>query len=232
MRELSALIVEDDVASAFQIERILVQQGFVDIHRVKSIEAADELLDSETPQLAVVDFMLEGKQTGLELMARLKELQIYSLFITSFEEQLVMEKVIEAQPTFFLRKPVSDNEYNFYIQQIKQQLTHKTRDISDAIFIKDESKLVRVQFQEIFFIQSDGNYCTLYTQKRKFHFRKTLIELEKNLPKDAFVRIHRSYILHLVHVLEVNSRENYVFIPNHKLPIGKKYRAALMHALN
>ena len=53
MRELSALIVEDDVASAFQVERILVQQGFVDINRVKSVEAAAELLDSIAPQLAL-----------------------------------------------------------------------------------------------------------------------------------------------------------------------------------
>ena len=100
-------------------------------------------------------------------------------------------------------------------------------DISDqTIFIKSGSEFHQVSIQNIKWIESDGNYVTIHTTKRSILARYKLSEVIDIIPKQLFVRIHRSYIVALKHIETI--KKHCVVIDEKEIPISSKYREGFL----
>ncbi len=100
---------------------------------------------------------------------------------------------------------------------------------SDFFFVKTNRKIVKVEYQNILFVESFGEYVKIYTTDDILLALQTTSFMEKTLPADDFVRIHRSHIINLNHVKEIVGNE--VSIDQHRLVISKRMKEQFMNAI-
>lgn len=102
----------------------------------------------------------------------------------------------------------------------------------DFIFVKTETrgKLLKIQLNEINFIEGLGNYVAIHTDIAKILCLITFKELETKLPSDNFIRIHKSFI---IAIAKINMLEgNQVYIGKQAVPIGESYKPNLLDLLD
>ena len=101
---------------------------------------------------------------------------------------------------------------------------------SDFMFLKVENRLVKVLLKDILYIKGYGDYIRIYLDSGEMMLSlQTLSRIESMLP-DSFVRIHRSYIVALDKISEIEHRR--VRIGNEVIPIGDNYHEAFFRKLN
>ena len=121
-----------------------------------------------------------------------------------------------------------------------QNLKEKERQLADTtntlrkereveVSIRVDRKSVNLILSEILFIESMSDYVQVYTKDKKFTTKEKISSFHDRLPS-AFIRIHRSYLVNKVNVDSFN--KEFVFLAEHKLPIGRKYRPDAERELN
>ena len=103
---------------------------------------------------------------------------------------------------------------------------------SDYIYVKSNSKLVKVQNANILFIEALKDYVIIHTDKERFTIHSTMKDIEKKLPDVMFMRIHRSFILNLNKINSIDSTIVNIENSDKKIPIGGSHREGLFKRLN
>ncbi|MEZ5039357.1 MAG: LytTR family DNA-binding domain-containing protein [Saprospiraceae bacterium] len=106
----------------------------------------------------------------------------------------------------------------------------QTTDTS-SFFIRTQNVLERVAIKDIRYIHADGNYCYLFTSRKKYAIKLSLTRLMEKLPHDEFLRIHKSYIVQMNDILKVDLGGNLLVLQEASIPIGRAYRTRLLEAL-
>jgi DNA-binding LytR/AlgR family response regulator len=108
-----------------------------------------------------------------------------------------------------------------------------SRDLHPAtggyIFVKFETRIVRVELDDILFIEGLKNYVSIYTKTQRIVTLQVMKQLEKVLPPNRFVRIHKSYIVALDKIGSIERNE--IHIHNQILPIGVTYQQPFLRLL-
>ncbi|WP_080905631.1 LytTR family DNA-binding domain-containing protein [Parabacteroides sp. Marseille-P3160] len=93
----------------------------------------------------------------------------------------------------------------------KDKIPAEAEKLSDWISVKDGSRIHLIRLNEIFFIQSCGDYVTIFAVSGQHIKEQTMKYYETNLPQPAFVRIHRSYIVNTGQIarVELYGKDNY-----------------------
>ena len=131
----------------------------------------------------------------------------------------------------YLLKPISFERFCTAVQKAKEQLTPVPPVISaQHIFIKTDSKLVKVRFNEILYLEGARDYVLIHTTKDMIVTLDSLRNLEEILPAALFTRIHKSYIVAMDKIDSIE--KNRVIIGEHYLPIGESHRPSFMATLN
>ena len=97
------------------------------------------------------------------------------------------------------------------------------------LFVKTNGRLLRINFEEVLYIEALSTYVVLVTDKQKHIVGGTLKNIEERLPFRHFVRVHRSYIvnLHRVEALE----DNMLKLGQYEVPVSRGYQEELMQRL-
>ena len=88
--------------------------------------------------------------------------------------------------------------------------------------IRADRKFYKINFNDIKYIEGQKAYVTFHTNKRRITALASLKELEDSLPKNLFIRIHKSYIVAIQEILSLEG--NVLEVDNLKLPVGKMYK--------
>ena len=164
---------------------------------------------------------------------------MYNIFLTSYGDKLTIEKASKTHPYGYLLKPIEKQhlfaaievaikKFEEIEESAEEQKTTQIDDskVKDSLFIKDEYLYVKVKYDELFFVQSFGEYVKLYTQDDVLLALQTTNFMEQMLPQSNFIRIHRSSIVNINHVKEIIGNE--VLIDQHRLTISKRMKDAFM----
>jgi DNA-binding LytR/AlgR family response regulator len=100
---------------------------------------------------------------------------------------------------------------------------------SNSIFIKSDSFLTKIRFEDIDWVEALGNYVIIYTSEGKHTVHTTMKSIENKLPTDQFLRIHRSFIVNLFKINSVNGRS--LKIEDNYIPISRSCKKGLMDKL-
>lgn len=93
----------------------------------------------------------------------------------------------------------------------------------DRMFVWNKDSYYRIFYTEIMWLEADRNYCCMHLKDQpKILLIHPLLSLEKGLPRDRFMRVHRSHMINLEHVDRV--RGNTIYIGKHEIPLGQPYR--------
>jgi DNA-binding LytR/AlgR family response regulator len=101
--------------------------------------------------------------------------------------------------------------------------------LSDRIFVRHKEKMVKIMLADILYMEADRNYSRIFTLNKEYVLSITLKTIEEKLPVKLFQRIHRSYIINILHVDEV--AENHAIIAQQRIPLGTGMKEQLMMRL-
>jgi DNA-binding LytR/AlgR family response regulator len=101
---------------------------------------------------------------------------------------------------------------------------------ADYIIIKADYKLYKIAYDDLLYIEGQHEYVSFYTTGKRITGLYSLKSLEESLPADRFVRIHKSYIVSIAQIQEIEQVS--VKVAGVKLPIGGSYKEALLARLN
>ena len=93
---------------------------------------------------------------------------------------------------------------------------------TDHFFIKCDNKYERIYFDDILFIEAMQNYITIHTRKGKFITLLSLKNVEENLDRHSFIRVHKSYIVSISKIESIDNSE--IIIQSFRIPISRNYR--------
>lgn len=194
-----------------------------------SIEAL-EYLQHEEVDLLFLDIQMP-ELTGMQFM-KIANKKTPVILTTAYSEYAL--EGYEHNVIDYLLKPISFDRFYKAAEKARQMISinNKTpeqvlplpQNIDDFLFIKTDSKLVRVSFDDILFIEGLKDYLSVVTKDEKLITLQSLKNMEEILPSQNFMRVHKSYIIALnkIDTLE----KNRIFIRNEVIPIGDTHREA------
>jgi DNA-binding LytR/AlgR family response regulator len=173
-------------------------------------------LDIQMPQLNGVRFM--------QLLENRAEVIITSAYqeyaIDGFEHNVVD----------YLLKPIAFERFYRAVEKVYKQ-KHPAAQLpksDDAypltggyIFVKVENKMVRVELDDILYVEGLKNYVSIYTKTQRIISLQVMKQLEEVLPPNRFVRVHKSYIVALDKIKSIEKQE--IQIKEEIIPIGNTY---------
>jgi DNA-binding LytR/AlgR family response regulator len=241
------LIVEDEAIVAKDISVCLEKIGYEVLASFSKGEKALTYLEENTPDLVLMDIMLAGNISGIDASARIKkDYDIPVVFLTAYADEKTIERAKITEPYGYVIKPFKEIDlrtsiemalYKFKKEKEKfagvESSSFKNSPISsEYIYVKYNSKLVKVQNSNIIFVEALKDYVIIHTEKERFTIHSTMKDIEKKLPEKTFMRVHRSFILNLNKINSIDSSIVIIENSDKKIPIGGSYRESLFKRLN
>lgn len=241
MAQIKIGIVEDEMVIARTIESTLDDLGYEYCGPASSYGQALELLETDKPDLLLLDINLAGKKDGIDVAEKVNLLyQLPFIFLTANSDMATIERAKKVKPHAYIVKPFSKEELfaaieiafsNYSDNRNKAAAAHNPATaVADFVFLKDGKHFHKVFYSEIAYLESDNNYTSVHcTTKKKLMVRSPFTEFLETLPASMFMRVQRSYAINITKIdsLELDD----VNIGGAKVPISKPYRDALMKLL-
>ena len=216
---MKAIAIDDEPIALTIIQEFCRRIGGINLLTFTSAREGMQAVWNDPPQVLFLDIRM-GNANGVEL-ARNLPMDTQLIFTTAYTEYAF--DGFELNAVDYLHKPFSYERFQKAVTKARQQLDTQ---IPTTITLKVEHRLVPVTLTEIIYIEALDNYVRLYlTEKRKLMSQMTMTELVGLLPKNVFVRIHRSFIVNRTFIESFNRQEVYIKGLLRPLPIGRTYSA-------
>lgn len=200
-----------------------------------AIEAMNVLKDHQV-DIMFLDIQMPDL-TGLDL-AKSLEHKPAIIFTTAYSEYAV--DAFNLSVVDYLLKPF---DFPRFIQAINKVIGTEQQKMmglqkpavdtisesNDFITVKADYKLYKINYDDLLFIEGQHEYVTFHTTQRRITALFALKDLEEILPKDKFVRVHKSYIVSFKHIQDLDKSD--VTVAGNKVPVGASYRDELLSRL-
>ncbi len=229
---LNCVIIDDEPLATELLESYAQKIPFLNVLGVyNSASEAIRTIRENTIHLLFLDIQMP-EISGLEF-ARIIDKDTRIVFTTAFSQYAIDGYKVNALD--YLLKPISfekfletaDKALEWFESQTKQKSMVQDR----FIFLKSEYKLQKINFDDILYVEGLKDYVKIYLKDSSKNVMSlmNMKKIEEYLPKPEFMRIHRSYI---VHVKEVETIDRFrMVIGNQYLPISDSYKDSVQKFL-
>ena len=233
--KLKVIIVDDEPMARSFLERYCEKNGNLQVSGAfeDAVTALDYLQKNEIDIL-----FLDVEMPNLSGFQLLDQLSYMPKVILTTSKTDYAFNAFEYGVTDFLKKPVTFNRFQEAVTKITESLIEKilkpvlkTPPINlEEIFIKSDGKLTRLNFQEILYIESLGDYVKYFTATKNYVTLSTLKAVEQKMSSINFMKVHRSYIVNLQKIKDI--QDNSLVIEGKVIPISKSYKSEVMSRIN
>jgi len=232
--EIKCIAIDDEPLALKQIAGYIQKIPFLKLETTCSNAfAAMEVLASQTIDLMFVDINMPDLN-GLDFVKSLEKKPLV-IFTTAYSEYAIEGFKVDAID--YLLKPFYFSEFTKSVQKASKQfgLIRNTQEILDSnndfLFIKSEYKLMRINFNDILYIEGMKEYVKIHLSGQKpVMSLLSMKSLEEKLPDSRFMRVHRSFIVNLDKITLVE-RFRIVFDKVH-IPVSENYKEKFQEFLN
>jgi two-component system LytT family response regulator len=228
---MNCIIVDDDPMSRQALKHLVAQISVLKLIKEcnDSLEAFN-VLSHEKVDLILLDVEMPG-MSGLDFLKTLKNPPL--TILTTSEKKYALE-AYEYNVIDYIVKPVTLERFIKAITKAQDIFgnSHPLIDSSakDQVFIKNKSTLLKINTNEILWIEALGDYITINTAEKKHVIHSTMKAIENKLSTDKFTRVHRSFI---IAIDKIESIDDTIVVINKKLiPVGAVYKENLLNRLN
>lgn len=233
--KIKCLAIDDEPLALNQIGGYIGKTPFLELVALcNSGLSAMEVLSKNHIDLMFVDISMPDL-SGMDLVKSLAE-KPYIVFTTAFSEYAVEGFRVDA--TDYLLKPFGYTDFLKAANKVKQQFDAKKTDKNpepsnfDHLFVKSGYKLVRIELDEIKYVESMHEYVRFHLQDEKNVMTlASMKSIEELLPSGKFMRVHRSFIVNTDRV-KIIERNRIVFDKNVFIPISDQYKARFQEFLD
>jgi two-component system, LytTR family, response regulator LytT len=240
MTPCKILIVEDESLVAMDMVDMLQKIGYETLPTAMGFNDAIALLETEKPDLVLVDITLGGTKTGIDLATLLHtQYKIPFIFISSHSDKITVDLAAATQPCSYLIKPFDSDDLYTSIEVAlstyrgrKREMTAASTDlqVTESIFIKTDKSYTKVRIADILWLESEHNYIFIVTEKTKYIVRSSFKEFLVNFPPALFIQIHKSYIVNSTVIDSFSHTE--VIINGKEIPLSRMYKDELFARMN
>lgn len=237
-------MVEDELIIAEDIRIMLEELGYEVVGTAPDYNEAIDIMEHKNPDVVLIDIVLSGELDGIDLAQTVKsKYQLPLIFITSHSDKATVERAKQVRPDGYLLKPFEKQDlytsieiavYNFVYKNDQKEKYSDIKEnnyfLKDSIFIRKDYLLIKIRFDELKWIKSEGNYLELYCKDKNHLIRSSLKDFVHKLPEPQFLQIHKSYSVNIDFIDAIDRK--YIRIEENKIPIGRAFMEDVMKALD
>lgn len=232
---IKAIIVDDEPLALDVLETYISQLPELElVARCENALEAREVLKEHEIDLMFLDINMP-QLTGIDFVKTLA-IRPKVIFTTAHPDYAV--EGFELDAVDYLMKPIPLDRFMKAVNKVIQLNSSDSSGFpskeEDFIFVKADKKLVKVNFEDILYIEGLKDYVIIRQNEGRVITLQTMKSLEAKLPDQIFMRIHRSYIVNLNaidavvgNMIELKEKSQVKHIP-----IGKNYREELLKVIN
>ena len=230
------IAIDDEPLALKQLVSYIMQTPFLElVAACQSAVEAKEILHNEQIDALFVDINMPDLN-GMDFVKTLST-PLLVVFTTAYSEYALEGYKVDAID--YLLKPFGLDDFIRAARKVKKQyelmnaVSVSVVDMDDAIFFKTEYKIVRVEINRIMYVESMSEYLKIYLvdEPKPLIVLLSMKKLEERLPVSTFMRVHRSYIINLKLIQEVN-KNRIILNRDTYIPIGDNYREAFNNYLS
>jgi len=225
---INCLAIDDEPFALKQIADYINKTPFLELTGkcFNALEAM-EIMASNRIDLIFIDINMP-EMSGMDFIKTLPPGTNF-IFTTAYSQYAVESYKVDAID--YLLKPISYEDFLRAATKAQKHLvekfnksTEKDKDINDYFFVNSEGKTIKINFQDIDFIESISEYVKIHLSDRSHVITLTRLKnLENFLPAEKFMRVHRSYIVNLKNITTIE-RNRIVYYGNIYVPVSEQYK--------
>jgi two-component system LytT family response regulator len=250
-RRVRALIADDEPLARERLRMLLAREEWLEVvEEVGDGPAAVDAIRKLAPDLVFLDVQMPGA-TGFEVIDAVgADNMPFVVFVTAYDKYAL--KAFDVHAVDYLLKPFDKDRFHSGLTKVRRQLEHphggelerrllelvqdlKPASRMDRFVIKSGGRVFFVRAEDIDWIEAAGNYVKLHVGNEAHLFRETMNALEARLNADTFYRIHRSHIVNIERVRELQpwfNGEYVVFLKDGtRLTLSRGYREKLQERI-
>lgn len=206
------------------LESIFIKKNIsaqITFSSTNSEEVLDFVLNNEVDVL-LLDIELKSKLTGIEIanIIRKKNKHLYLIFTTGHLEYGLI--AYQCKTFDYLSKPITIERLESTISRLFEDISSRPKN-----FFKLENKNTVINLDSVQYIQKDGMKLIFFTDTREYKIYSSFSKISESLPNN-FVRCHKSYIINVDKVTNIQTNTNTILFEHGKCYIGPKYKNNLM----
>lgn len=232
---IRCVIIDDEKPAIAVIERFIERLPELQLigatnDPIKGIE----IIRAEKPDVVFLDIQM-GQMNGIELAKAVgKTTRI--VFCTAYFEYAVQSYEVNALD--YLVKPIEFPRFKIAVQKVSDAITGRITPVEaikdDYILVKygERGYLKKIDLDDIVYVQAMNNYVSFFCPPQKVLAYMTLKELEERLPACGFVRVHKSFIVSIKYIHEIQNNEVLMKKNAKPVPIGRNYKDSFLQKIN
>jgi DNA-binding LytR/AlgR family response regulator len=230
--KIKCIIADDEPFAQKGLEEYIREVEFLELVAVcDNAMEAYPLIKKDKAELIFLDIEMP-ELSGIDFLKSLKHIPAV-IFTTAYPEYALQGYDLDVID--YLVKPISFHRFLKAVNKAKHFLADKFKnpaqaaEENDYFFLKVNYQVEKIFYKDILFIEALQNYVAIHFTGKKIISYMTISGMEKKLPLNLFMRIHKSYIVALDKINMITG--NKLIIDTHKLPVSRNIKDKLMHVI-
>ncbi len=238
---MKCIIVDDDALS-----RLVIEEKLKDHPSIELVEMLDNAVDAlkyinrHEVDLIFLDIHMP-EFTGIDFIQTLKTPP--NIILTSSDSDFALQAFEYDFIVDYIQKPIASDRLAKAINKlnkintglVKEETktideTLKESSATEELFINIDRKLVKIEMDKILLIEAKGDYIRIITLGKNYTVHTTLKKIEQKLPTYTFLKVHRSFIINLTKIVDIENSS--ILIDRNVIPVSRSKRPMLMERLN
>jgi DNA-binding LytR/AlgR family response regulator len=226
MKTIRCIVLEDEEPAQNLMRNYFNRIPELELVEVfdNAIEATDFLTEN-TIDLIFTDIEMP-RLSGLDFIRMLSP-KPYVIIITAYPNFAL--EGFELDAIDYLKKPVSFDRFKKSVEKVQRMYVNNVVEESPtemAMYVKESGKMVKIEFNEVLYIEALADYVKIITDERIIITLSTLGNIEKLLPPKHFVRVHKSFIINTNKIKAIDSANSLVMLNNKmEINLGRTYKS-------
>ena len=232
---MNCIVIDDDLTARLIIKQLCRNADQVSVvEEFSSAIDAIKYLNSNDIDLIFLDIHMPTF-SGFDFIQTLKSPP--KIILTTSDKNFALQAFEYECVVDYLVKPIIKERFNKSLSKLTALEETKTSNESDTskeessfIYVSVDRRLVKINIPDIYFVEAKGDYISIKTQNKNYVVHSTLKKIEDKLPSTLFLRIHRSFIINVSQIIDIE--DNSVLIQKSVIPISRSNKSELMKRLN
>jgi len=233
---MNCLIIDDESAARLIINQLCSKSAAIEeVQEFSNAIEAIKFLNQQEVDLIFLDIHMPDF-TGFDFIQTLKNPP--KIIITTSDSQLALEAYEYDCIVDYLVKPIEQDRFDKAVQRalnvsLKVEETSAATNEGDSandLYVNIDRRLIKIDIPSIYLVEAKGDYILIKTEEKNYTVHSTLKKIEDKLPDDLFLKVHRSYIINIKQIIDIE--DNSVLIKRDVIPVSRSNRPELMKRLN
>ncbi|WP_405297029.1 LytR/AlgR family response regulator transcription factor [Algibacter sp. Ld11] len=235
---MNCIVIDDEATARLIISQLCSNVPSLDVlEDFPNAMQAIKYLNQNEVDLIFLDIHMPDF-TGFDFIDTLKNPP--KIILTTSDPKFAIQAFEYECIVDYLVKPISQERFDKAIvkAETKQSIPSKTAANTDKaettsgnhLYINIDRRLIKIDIPSIYLVEAKGDYIQVKTEDKNYTVHSTLKKIEDKLPDDLFLKVHRSYIINVKKIIDIE--DNSVLIKKDVIPVSRSNRPELMKRLN